>query len=93
MNDSFLNQNSRQVKMLYVIVADDAFPLSRKCMKHYPQKKLKYSRMVIFLSSFKAKKNCLRWIRIFHAKISLQAASTTKIVLCCCELHNMLRTL
>ena len=28
LNDSFLNQNSRQVKMLYVIVTDDAFPLS-----------------------------------------------------------------
>ena len=40
MNDSFLNQNSRQVKMPYVIVADDAFPLSRNCMKPYPQKHL-----------------------------------------------------
>ena len=35
MNDSFLNQNSRQVKMPYVIVADDAFPLSRNSMKPY----------------------------------------------------------
>ena len=31
--------------------------------------------------------------RIFHTKISLQPANATKIVLCCCVLHNMLRTL
>ena len=41
MNDSFLNQNSQQVKMPYVIVADDAYSLSRNCMKPYPQKNLK----------------------------------------------------
>ena len=41
MNDSFVNQNNRQVKIPYIIVADDAFPLSRNCMKPYPQKNLK----------------------------------------------------
>ena len=39
MNDSFLKQNSQQVKMPYVIVTNDAFPLSRNCMKPFPQKK------------------------------------------------------
>ena len=38
MSDSFLNQNSRQVKMPCIIVADDAFPSSRNCRKHYPKK-------------------------------------------------------
>ena len=58
MNDSFLNQNSRQFKMPYVTVVDDAFPLSRNCMKPYPKKKLKYSKKAISLLYFKGKKNC-----------------------------------
>ena len=31
--------------------------------------------------------------RIFHTKISLQPGNASKIVLCCCVLHNILRTL
>ena len=56
MSDSFLNQNSRQVKMPCIIVADDAFPLSRNCRKHYPKKKLA-KKLANYLSSFNGKKN------------------------------------
>ena len=31
--------------------------------------------------------------RIFHTKTSFQPANATETVLCCCVLHNMLRTL
>ena len=100
MNDSFLNQNGRRVKMPYVIVADNAFPLSRNSMKLYPQKNLSISKSLFHYRLSRARRTVengfgifVSRFKIFDTKISLQPANATKIVLCCCVLHNMLRTL
>ena len=86
--------------MSYVIVADDAFPLSTNCMKPYPQNNLIISKRLFHNRLSRARRTVetefgilVSRFRIFHTKIFVQLANATKIVLCCCVLHNMLRTL
>ena len=40
LNDSFLVESNRESEVLYIIVADDAFPFTRYCMKPYSSQKL-----------------------------------------------------
>ena len=41
LNDSFLVESNRQPEVPYIVVADDAFPLTKYCMKPYSSQKLR----------------------------------------------------
>ena len=41
LNDSFLVESNRESEVPYIVVADDAFPLTKYCMKPYSSQKLR----------------------------------------------------
>ena len=87
--------------MPYVIVTNDAFLLSRNCMKPFPQKKnLRTAKTLFYYRLSRARRTAengfgilVSRFRIFSTKISIQPGNATKIALCCYVLHNLLRTL
>ena len=87
-----------QGTMPYVMVADEAFPLTRHIMRPYPGRKcgekeqlfnyrLSTDRRIVE-SAFGVLAS--RW-RIFHTKIAVKPDTVNKIVKATCLLHNMLQ--
>ena len=87
------------VNVPFMFVADNAFPLSKHCLKSYPERCLE-DRKRIFnyrLSRFRRVTENAYGIqtnvfRIFSSKINLHPDMVTKVVLASLVLHNMLRT-
>ena len=86
-------------KLPFVIVADDAFTLSRNNMKPYPFRNLSHDERI-----FNYRLSCARWIvenafgilasrfRIFLSLMLLAPNNCEKVILASCALHNYLRT-
>jgi len=85
-------------KFPYVLVADDAFPLSNNLMKPYPQRNLSKEKR-IFNYRLSSARRIIEKIfgilasrfRILLKTINLCPEKTTIIVRACCHLHNFLR--
>lgn len=85
------------MKVPYVIVADDAFPLSKNIMKPYPHRGLSYDQRVFNYRLSRARRmvECAfgilanRW-RILLNKIHLNPKKVEIITLTCVLLHNFL---
>ena len=99
-NDSFLDGQRPNTPLPFVIVADDAFALSRHCMKPYAQKALSEGKRIFNYRLSRARRTSenafgilVNVFRIFHAKINLSTEVASKLTLACCILHNLLRTL
>ena len=73
---------SRDVKVPYVFVGDDAFSLSEHLMKGYPVEQKKGSKKRIFN---------YRLCRVFKKVMLLSPEKATLVVLACVYLHNFLR--
>ena len=86
--------------MPLVFVADDAFTLTRNCMKPYPQKGLTDSRQIYNYRVSRARnpaKNAfgilVQRFRSLGGTLHVEVECTIRITLCACLLHNMLCTL
>ena len=98
-NDSFLNPNSEKPLMPYVFVADDAFPLSRNCMKPYSQQQLSDSKRIFKYRLSRARRTTenafgisIHRFRALASRLNVTPETATKIVLASCVLHNLLLT-
>ena len=84
----------------FCLVADEAFPLRNYIMKPYPQRNLIYQQRIYNYRISRARK-CVECgfgimankFRVFINPICLQPAKVDVIVLACCSMHNMLRTI
>ncbi|GBO17788.1 hypothetical protein AVEN_25909-1, partial [Araneus ventricosus] len=84
-------------KVPYVIVADDAFPLSVNLMKPYPGRGLNDKEMIFnyrLSRARRASENAFGILaarfQIFKQRIPTSPMNATKIVMACCVLHNFL---
>ncbi|XP_055927181.1 uncharacterized protein LOC129958609 [Argiope bruennichi] len=84
-------------KVPYVIVADDAFPLSFNLMKPYPGRGLNEEERIFNYRLSRARRiseNAFGILatrfQIFKQRILTTPMNATKIVLSCCALHNFL---
>lgn len=85
--------------MPYVIVADDAFPLRSYIMKPYPHRNL-LRRERIFNYRLSRARRCVEnafgimsnRFRVFLHPICLRPERVDAVILACCALHNMLRS-
>ena len=89
-----------KAKMPYVIVGDDAFPLKKNIMKPYAKRGLSEGRRIFNYRLSRARRcseNAFgifaQSFRVFFTKINLDPAVVEWIILACCGLHNVLRTL
>lgn len=87
----------QQVKVPYVFVADEAFPLSERILKPYSSRGLSVERRIFNYRLSRARRvveNAFgilanRW-RILLTNINLSPEKVQNIVLACCVLHNFL---
>ncbi|GBN27803.1 Protein ALP1-like, partial [Araneus ventricosus] len=84
-------------KVPYVIVADDAFPLSLNLMKPYPGRGLNDEERIFNYRLSRARRvseNAFGILaarfQIFKQRILTSPMNATKIVMACCALHNFL---
>ena len=99
LNDSFLVESGRESEVPYIIVADDAFPLTTYCMKPYSSQKLSDSKQIFGCRLSRARRTTenafgilSNRFRVLSSRMYLQPNNATKITLVCCVLHNILRT-
>ncbi|XP_057305435.1 uncharacterized protein LOC130642367 [Hydractinia symbiolongicarpus] len=99
-DDSFLNPECDQPLLPYVLVADDAFPLTEYCMKPYAQKGLTESKRIFNYRLSRARRTSENafgiLVKRFHcliAKLNVLPESAVKVTLATCALHNMLCTM
>ncbi|XP_070550575.1 uncharacterized protein [Ptychodera flava] len=85
------------VKLPYMIVADDAFPIKEYLMKPYPHRNLPLERRVFNYRLSRARRvveNAFGILasrfRVFLAPINLPPETVEVVVLACCALHNYL---
>lgn len=86
--------------MPYFWVADDAFPLRDNIMKPYPQKNLTPQQRIYNYRLSRARR-CVEnafgtmasRFRVLHSAITLHPDKVEDVVMACCTLHNLLRTL
>jgi hypothetical protein len=83
----------------HVIVADAAFPLSERIMKPFPFRNLTLEQRIFNYRLSRARRvveNAFGILanrfRIFLTTINLKPQKVQDITLCCCVLHNFLRT-
>jgi hypothetical protein len=90
----------RQEDFPYVLVGDDAFPLRHYLLKPYPHRQLtRHQRQYNYRLS--RARRCIEnafgimanRFRIFLGTICLGPKKIDAVVMACCALHNMLRTL
>ena len=99
LNDSFLLRSDWTSDVPYVIIADDAFPLSTFCMKPYAQSNLSDSKRIFGYRLSRGRRTTenafgilSNRFRVLSSRMYLQPNNATKITLTCCLLHNILRT-
>ena len=99
LNDSFLVESNRESEVPYIVVADDAFPLTTYCMKPYSSQKLSDSKRIFGYRLSRARRTTenafgilSNRFRVLSSRMYLQPNNATKITLACCVLHNILRT-
>ena len=99
LNDSFLVESKRESEVPYIVVADDAFPLTAYCMKPYSSQKLSDSKRIFGYRLSRARltiENAFGILsnrfRVLSSRMYLQPNNVTKITLACCVLHSILRT-
>ncbi|XP_057308742.1 uncharacterized protein LOC130647044 [Hydractinia symbiolongicarpus] len=99
-DDSFLNPECDQPLLPYVLVADDAFPLTEYCMKPYAQKGLTESKRIFNYRLSRARRTSenafgilVNRFRCLTAKLNVLPESAVKVTLATCALHNMLCTM
>lgn len=87
------------VKVPYVIVGDDAFPLSKRLMKPFPQRGLSKDKRIFNYRLLRARRvveNAFGILsnrfRIMRSTINLSPEKAEIITLTCCVLHNFLAT-
>lgn len=84
--------------MPYVIVGDEAFPLTRDLLRPYARKNLNYKKKIFNYRLTRARRfiECSfgilsnKW-RIFHRPMNVKISLATKIIKACCILHNFVR--
>lgn len=84
----------------FCLVADEAFPLREYIMKPFPQRNLSHEQKVYNYRVSRARR-CVEnafgimvnRFRVFTSPICLQPKKVDDIILACCALHNMLRTI
>ncbi|KAK4886545.1 hypothetical protein RN001_002816 [Aquatica leii] len=88
-----------QIKVPYMIVADDAFPLGEHLIKPYPQRGLTYECRIFNYRLSRARRIIensfgilVNRFRVLLSPINLSATKVEKITLCCVILHNFLCT-
>lgn len=82
----------------FVLLGDEAFGLSRRLMRPYPQKKLTKEKRVYNYRHCRARRTveCAfgilsnKW-RVMHSVILVSPEFVTTIVMCCCVLHNYVK--
>ena len=87
------------IKFPFFLVADEAFPLREYLMKPYPQRKLSKEKRICNYRISRARR-CVEnafgimanRFRVLLNPICLKPDKVDGIVLACCALHNMLRT-
>ena len=84
-------------KLPYHIVADDAFPLSTRLMKPYPQRNLDHTKRIFNYRLSRTRRvveNAFgimaNRFRVFLSPINLEPHKVTAIILAACCLHNFL---
>ena len=99
LNDSFLVELNRESEVPYIIVADDAFPLTTYCVKPYSLQKLSDSKRIFGYRLSGARRTTenafgilSNRFRVLSSRMYLQPNDATKITLAWCVLHNILRT-
>lgn len=83
----------------YVILGDEGFPLLPNLMRPYPQRELDNAQKVYNYRLSRTRRLIentfgilvATW-RVFSRKIDLEPRKVRNIVLCCCALHNFLRS-
>ena len=85
LNDSFLVESNRESEVPYIIVADDAFPLSTYCMKPYSSQKLSDSKRIFGYRLSRARcttENAFGILsnrfRVLSSRMDLQTNNATK---------------
>ena len=99
LNDSFLVESNRESEVPYIIVADDAFPLTTYCIKPYSSHKLSDSKRIFGYRLSTARRTTenafgilLNWFRVLSSRMYLQPNNATKITLACCKLPRILES-
>ena len=83
----------------YVIIGDEAFPLTNHMLRPFPGKQCSEDKQIFNYRLSRARRVvenafgilAARW-RIFHTKIALGPEATIKLVKATCVLHNMLQS-
>lgn len=84
--------------MPYIIVGDEAFPLTKQLKRPYARKNLNYKKKIFNYRLTRARRyiECLfgilstKW-RIFHRPLNVKVGFAVTIVKACCILHNLVR--
>lgn len=86
------------IKLPFVFVADDAFPLSDNILKPYPQRNMTREQRIFNYRLSRARRIVENTFGILSSRfrillnaINLEPDKTSTIVLACCYLHNFLR--
>ena len=90
----------QQEKFPFCIVADDAFPLRDHLMKPFPQRNLSHQQRIFNYRLSRARR-CVEnafgimasRFRVLLNPIALGPKKVDCVIIACCTLHNMLRTL
>lgn len=93
------NLPGSEIKVPYVIVADDAFPLSKRLLKPYPFRGLSIEKRIFNYRLSRARQTVenafgilTNRFRILQGTINLGPEKAEIITLTCCILHNFLAT-
>jgi hypothetical protein len=93
-----LDGHDQAVPLPYVIVADDAFPLSTNILKPYASRGLTQERRIFNYRLSRARRTVenafgilANRFRVFMTPIALEPEKVEKVILASCALHNYLR--
>lgn len=95
----FLVEWNNELELSYGIIADDVFPLTMQCMKHYSSQNLSDRKWIFGYRLSKSRwttesvfRSLSHRFQVLSFHMYLQLNKSIKIILSCCLLHHILHT-